>query len=150
MTWSDVANITFQQLSTGIDPFAPETSPANMAVVLTGDLLQYAIGAAYVGIGLDLFDSGMSMLQVCQLVLGTPLFLSLAGSSSNEAFVNLVYENVVGAPPSAAERDFYVGLLTGSGGTMTQAELLMLAANTEANALNIDLVGLQQTGVEFV
>jgi hypothetical protein len=60
------------------------------------------------------------------------------------------YENVVGALPSDFERDFYVGLLQGSRGTMTQAELLMFAANSEANAINIDIVGLQQSGVEFV
>jgi hypothetical protein len=33
---------------------------------------------------------------------------------------------------------------------MSQAELLMFAADTDTNALNIDLVGLQQTGVAFV
>jgi serralysin len=98
----------------------------------------------YVGIGLSFFDSGMSVLAVCQLVIG------VLGNPANEAFVNTVYENVVGAPPSQVERDFYVGLLQGSGGTMTQAELLMLAANTEANAVNIDLAGLQHSGVEFV
>lgn len=98
----------------------------------------------YVGIGLGLFDSGQSMLAVCQLVIGA------MGSPANEDFVNTVYENVVGAPPSPAERDYYVGLLQGSGETMTQAELLVLAANAEVNAQNIDLVGLQQTGVEFV
>ena len=43
-----------------------------------------------------------------------------------------------------------VGLLQGSGGTMTQADLLVLAANADINAQNINLVGLQQNGVEFV
>jgi len=104
----------------------------------------------YVGIGLDLFDGGMSMLEVCQLALGTSLYLSLAGTASNVDFVNTVYENVVGAPPSQGERDFYVGLLQGSGGSMTQADLLVLAANADVNATNINLIGLQQTGVEFV
>ena len=32
---------------------------------------------------------------------------------------------------------------------MTQAELLMAAADSVANAVSIDLMGLQQTGVEF-
>jgi Ca2+-binding RTX toxin-like protein len=108
------------------------------------------LNPTFVGIGLDLFDSGMSMLQVCQLALGTNLFLSLAGSNSNVDFVNTVYENVVGVLPPAADRDFFVGLLQGDGGTMTQAELLVLAANANVNATNINLVGLQQTGVEFV
>jgi len=98
----------------------------------------------YVGIGLGLFDSGQGMLAVCQIAIGA------MGSPANEDFVNTVYENVVGAPPSPAERDYYVGLLQGSGETITQAELLALAANAEVNAQNIDLVGLQQTGVQFV
>ena len=33
---------------------------------------------------------------------------------------------------------------------MSQAELLLLAANVTENGVNIDLVGLQQSGVEFV
>ncbi len=98
----------------------------------------------YVGIGLNLFDSGQSMLAVCQLVIGA------MGNPTNVAFVNTVYQNVVGVLPSAAERDYYVGLLQGSGGTMTQAELLILAANADVNAQNINLVGLQTTGVEFI
>jgi serralysin len=98
----------------------------------------------WVGIGLGLFDGGLTMLHVCQLVTG------VMGNPTNEAFVTAVYENVVGAPPSAGARDFYVGLLQGSGGTMSQAELLVLAANAAENAQNIDLVGLQTTGVEFV
>ena len=98
----------------------------------------------WVGIGLNLFDSGLSMLQVCQLVIGS------LGNLTNETFVNAVYQNVVGVPPSPGERDFYVGLLQGSGGPMTQAQLLELAANAPANEVNIDLVGLQASGVEFV
>jgi hypothetical protein len=103
----------------------------------------------FVAIGLQLFDNGQSMLQVSQLVVNTPLFISLAGSSNNVDFVNLVYQNVVGEPPSPAERDFYAGLLQGSGGTMIQAELLVLAANTSVNETNINLVGLHQSGVEY-
>ncbi|SDY74466.1 calcium-binding protein [Nitrosomonas sp. Nm58] len=103
----------------------------------------------FVAIGLQLFDNGQSMLQVSQLVVNTPLFISLAGSSNNVDFVNLVYQNVAGEPPSPAERDFYAGLLQGSGGTMIQAELLVLAANTSVNETNINLVGLYQSGVEY-
>lgn len=97
----------------------------------------------YVGIGLNLFDSGQSMLQVAQLVIG------VLGNPSNGDFVDKVFQNVVGVAPSAAEHDFYVGLLQGSGGSFTQAELLEIAANSEVNATNIDLVGLQQSGVVF-
>ena len=97
----------------------------------------------YVGIGLDLFDSGQSMLEVAQLVIG------VLGNPSNGAFVDKVFQNVVGVAPSAAEHDFYVGLLQGSGGSYTQAELLVLAADSEVNATNINLIGLEQSGVVF-
>ena len=97
----------------------------------------------WVGTGLSFFDSGMSTLAVSELVV--PIL-----GLSNTAFVNTVYQNVVGMVPAAAERDFYVGLLVGGGGTMTQAQLLELAANADINAVNINLVGLQQSGVEFV
>jgi hypothetical protein len=33
---------------------------------------------------------------------------------------------------------------------MTQAELLEIAANADINEQNIDLVGLQQTGVDYI
>ena len=97
----------------------------------------------YVGIGLGLFDSGQSMLQVSQLVIG------VLGNLDNDTFVDTVYQNVIGNAPSAEDHNLYAGLLTGSGGTLSQAQLLEIAANSEVNATNIDLFGLQQTGVEF-
>jgi hypothetical protein len=63
--------------------------------------------------------------------------------------VNTVYANIIGHAPSDAERNFFVSMLQGSGGTTTQAELLVAAANTPDNAVNIGLVGLQQSGVVF-
>lgn len=101
------------------------------------------ITPSFVRVGLDLFDGGMTMQQVCVLAVGA------MGSPDNAAFVTTVYTNVVGAAPTPAQRDEYVVQLQGSGGTMTQAQLLELAANTAINAQTIDLVGLQQSGVEF-
>lgn len=83
------------------------------------------------------------MQAVCELVMQ---ILGL----SNADFVTTVYANVVGVAPSVQDQDYFVGLLQGSGGTITQAELLVLAANAGVNEQNINLVGLQQSGVEFV
>jgi hypothetical protein len=69
---------------------------------------------------------------------------------SNADLVTTLYTNVVGSAPADAVRDSYAGLLQGSGGAMTQAELLVLAANAAVNEQNINLVGLQQAGVEFI
>lgn len=122
----------------------------------TAEIIGAAFGTSsllipdYVGIGLGLFDGGMSMDEVCALVLRTPAFMALSGTQSNVEFVNLVYKNVTDNLPSTVERDFYVNMLQGSGGTMSQAELLKLAALSETNLTHIGLVGMQTTGIEYV
>jgi len=146
-TLSNIERLQFSDQNLAFDLGSNEAA-GNTVRIIGAAFDANNINPTFVGIGLDLFDAGMSMLEVCQLALGTNLFLSLAGSTSNEAFVNTVYKNVVGVLPSDAVRDSFVGLLVGSGGTMTQAKLLVLAAN--ANGSNINLVGLQETGVEFV
>jgi serralysin len=147
-TLTNIERLQFSDKQLAFD-LGPGQAAGNTVRIIGAAFDANHINPTFVGIGVDLFDGGMSMLQVCQLALGTSLFLSIAGSTSNEAFVNTVYENVVGAPPSDAVRDSFVGLLQGSGGTLTQAELLALAANAAVNATNINLVGLQQSGVEF-
>ena len=96
----------------------------------------------YAGIGLGMFDAGTSMLQACVEV-------ARIMGLSDQAFVTRVYTNVVGQAPSDADRDHYAGQLQGSGGAMSQGQLLEMAANTDLNATSIGLVGLQQSGVAF-
>lgn len=123
---------------------------AGQAANYTVRLIGAAFGAPaiqdfpdYVSSGLFLFDSGESISEVAQVAL------EAMGSLSNEALVDTLYQNIVGTAPAEADLNFYVGMLQGSGGAMTQAEFLEFAANTEENALNIDLVGLQQSGVVY-
>lgn len=115
------------------------------------------IGAAY-GInfitaennkeGIALFDAGYTLKQVASLVLTLPSFVHLAGSQhSNTDFVNLVYKNVVGTFPSASDLNYYVNILNSG---MSQADLLVIAADCDANATHINLVGLASTGLEYV
>jgi hypothetical protein len=104
----------------------------------------------YIGIGINLFDSGWSLEQVCQLAIGTDQFLLSAGSASNSDFVNLVYQNAVGILPSVADHDYFVSLLQGSGGSMSQAQLLAWAATCEVNQSTINLTGLQATGLAYL
>jgi len=97
----------------------------------------------WVGAGLSLFDGGTSLQSICGLVV------NMMGLD-NTAFVDTVYRNVVGVSPTASQRALHVGLLQGSGGSMTQAQLLEIAAFTDLNAQSINLVGLQQSGVEYL
>ncbi len=103
-----------------------------------------------VGIALGLFDAGYSMHDVCSVVVGLPVFQSLAGSSGNVDFVNYVYRNLTTNLPPTVDRDLLVGLLQGSGGTMSQADMLQAAALCEPNLTHIGLTGMQATGIEYV
>jgi len=109
----------------------------------------YTTNKDYVAVGLNLFDAGTSFHDICVAAIGTSEFKALAGSTSNVAFVNTVYDNVVGVFPQQADLNYYVGQLQGSGGTLSQADLLGIAATCTENLSHIDLVGLQQSGVEY-
>lgn len=100
--------------------------------------------AEYVGIGLSLLDGGMSEQDLAQLALGC----RLGANASNDAVVMLLYTSVTGAAPVAAEKDLYVGLL--EQGTLNQASLGQLAAETALNAAHIDLVGLANSGIDYI
>jgi hypothetical protein len=122
---------------------------AGMTAKLVGALFGSAFvhNRGLVGAGLGFFDAGMSYDAVAQLAVQSADFAQLAGSHSNTDFVNFVYRNVTGTAPSSADLAFYTGLLDGG---MSQASLGILAAESPLNLRNIDLVGLQQSGLEYV
>lgn len=99
-------------------------------------------------IGLGLFDQGKSMLDVATLALGTDLWRAIAGGTDNAAFVKAVYQHVVGAAPDAANLAYFQGMLDRA--EMSQAQMLTMAANTDINAVFIDLVGMTHTGLQYV
>jgi len=97
----------------------------------------------YVGIGLNLLDSGMSYDGLMQLALDT----ALGPNASHRAVVELLYTNVVGVAPSASEAATYVNLL--DNGSYTPAALGVMAADLGLNGDHIGLVGLAATGLAF-
>jgi len=96
----------------------------------------------YVGIGLSYLDGGMSYEALMALAIDVRL-----GGVSATAVVNLLWGNVIGGTPSAADLATYSGMLQGD---TSAGALGVLAANTSFNEANIGLVGLMQTGIEFV
>lgn len=95
----------------------------------------------YVGIGLSLLDGGMSYEALAAVAM------TAAGRSAAADVVALLWTNLVGVPPTAAEAAPFVALL-GSGG-MSVGALTVAAAEHALNAANINLVGLAQTGIAF-
>lgn len=143
-----VERVAFADRNLAFD-LGPGESAGNTVRIIGAALGTPNMIPEYIGIGIDLFDGGASMLQVAEIALRSQTYMSLAGSRSNFDFVNTVYRNIVGTSPSAFERDHFSSLLQGNAGTITQADLLVWAANLHENEVNIGLAGLQQTGVEF-
>lgn len=133
-----------------------EFADGKLALDLTGNAGEVAkiLGAVfgrdfvsnqtYVGIGLNYADGGMSYESLVQLALDA----RLGAGASNAAVVDLLYTNVIGVHPDAATQANYVGLLENH--TYTQATLGILAADISYNLSNINLVGLEQSGLAFV
>jgi len=94
----------------------------------------------YVGIGLNMLDTNTSYVDLCSLAM------QVAGLTTPDATVTKLWSNVVGSAPSANDKAPFIQML--SSGT-TVGQLAKLAADTELNALQINLAGLQLNGVEY-
>ncbi len=145
-TLTNIQRIKFADVSLAFDTGTTQSGGQ------TAEILGAAFGAAsiaknpaYVGIGLQLFDSGMTMTQVAQLAINTGAVSAL---HDNASFVEAVWQNVVGTPIDPANLATFKGLL--DNGTFTQAGLLAMAATTQVNQDHIGLVGLAQHGVAYV
>lgn len=88
---------------------------------------------------ISLFDQGYSMLQLCDLALK----LDLVAHSTNSELVSDVYQNVIGGKASSSMGNALTQYVEEHG----QAEFLATVASL---SLNVDLVGLQNTGVEYL
>lgn len=102
---------------------------------------QSVFNVDYVGIGLLLSDGGMSYDDLGALAL------EAAGAVTHPQIVELLWTNVVGFAPSVDQAAPFVQMLDEG---MTAGDLAVLAAETDLNLANIDFVGLQQNGLDFV
>jgi hypothetical protein len=94
----------------------------------------------YVGIGLDLLDKGMDYSTLAGLAVHA------AGLTTNDQIVSTLWKNVVGTTASASDKAPFIDLLEHG---MTVGDLARLAAETSLNGININLVGLASTGIEY-
>jgi len=99
----------------------------------------------FIGIGLNLLDDDLRYEALMQFAIDAALG---ADATNHAAVVDLLYENVVGVAPAAADQEFYVDLL--DAGMHTVASIGVFAAETELNQENVNLVGLSQTGLTYL
>ncbi len=141
-TLTNVERLKFSDFSVALDVSGNAGTTAKILGAVFGKAA--VANKEYAGIGLQLLDGGMSYPALMQAALGA----KLGAGFSNTAVVNLLYTNVVGSAPGAADLAFYVGLL--NNGTYTAASLGVLAADTALNTDNINLVGLANSGLEYL
>jgi hypothetical protein len=96
---------------------------------------------AYVGIGLSFLDAGWTYDNLAGLALNA------AGATTNDQIVSLLWKNVIGTTATTADKAPYITMLKNG---MSPGALAHLAADTSFNTVNINLVGLMQTGLEYI
>ena len=140
-TLASIERVQFTDISVALDL---DGNAGKVAKIL-GAVFGYAevSNEVYVGIGLYYIDGGMTYESLTQLAIDARLG---AGASHGEV-VQLLYRNVVGFGPSAADEGYFVSLLDSK--AYTVAGLGVLAADVDLNLANIDLVGLSQTGLAY-
>lgn len=104
----------------------------------------FVTNKAYAGIALSLLDGGMS----CDDLIALALRVKLGEHYSNAAEVEALYQNLFGHAPTTAEVTFWSAAI--NAGQFSQVSLAKAAANLDINAVNIDLVGLMQTGLGYL
>lgn len=144
-TLSGVERLQFANTALALDLDGNAGTTAKILGAVFGR--SYLQDKTFVGLGLYFLDGGTSYQSLVQMALATPLFSRLAGSRSNTDFVKFIYQNVIGVPPSTAELNYFVDLL--NRGVYTQDSLAYLACETPQNAVQVNLVGLASTGIEF-
>ena len=97
--------------------------------------------STYVGLGLSYLDKGMSYSDLSALAL------TAVGATTNVAVVSTLWKNVIGTDATAEIKAPYIKMLTDG---MKVGDLVVLAADTSFNTTNINLVGLAQTGIEYL
>ena len=95
----------------------------------------------YVGIGLTYLDGGMAYEALAALAIGA------AGATTPQQIVSLLWKNVVGTPATAADAQPFIDMLKNG---MSVGALGVLASETDLNKLNINLVGLGATGIDYI
>ena len=95
----------------------------------------------FVGLGLSYLDKGMSYSDLGALAL------TAVGATTNDAVVSTLWKNVIGTDATTAIKAPYIKMLTDG---MKVGDLVVLAADTSFNTTNINLVGLAQTGIEYL
>jgi hypothetical protein len=145
----DLTNVKFLQFADSkviLDVAGNPTTAAKLIGVILGG--SWVDNTFISGLAMGILDNGYSPATLARLGLESAMFVGMAGSSGNKDFYNLVHKNVYGALPDASTLQSMVSQL--DSGRTTQADVVLQLADTAQNTKNIDLVGIQLQGFDYV
>lgn len=145
----DLTNVQFLQFADSkviLDVAGNPTMAAKLIGVILGG--SWVSNLFIAGLAKGILDNGYTPVTLARLGLESAMFVGLAGSASNKDFYNLVYKNVYGVLPDAATLQSALSQM--DSGKATQADMVMKLVDVPQNLLNIDLVGIQSHGFEYV
>jgi hypothetical protein len=141
-TLLDIERISFSDTSIAFDLYGNAAMVAKTLGAVFGKTT--ISNKEFVGIGLHYLDDlNYSYSDLIQLAIN----FRLGPDVGNAQVVDLLYTNVVGTLPDATTRKSFTDLL--DNGTFNLVSLGVLAADTELNKTNINLIGLADTGLEY-
>ena len=139
VTLSNIERLKFSDISVALDL---DGNAGKVAKILGAVFGAASIARKdFVGAGLSIIDGGMSYEDLCALAV------KAAGKTTHADIVDLLWGNVVGGSIPTDQKADFVGLLDNG---MAIGKLTSIVADTSLNTDNIGLIGLTQTGIEYV
>ena len=136
---ASVERIKFDDTSLALDVSGNAGTTAKILGAVFGK--ESVSNKSYVDIGLNFLDTGWTYDNLAGLAVDA------AGAKTNDQIVSLLWTNVIGTKPTEADKAPFIALLENG---MSAGALAHLAADTSFNTTNINLIGLAQTGIEYI
>lgn len=124
----------------------PDTNRAGQVALLLAAVFgrESVANPSFAGIGLSLLDGGMSFEALTKLALD----VRLGASHSSAQVVDLLYTNVIGVAPTPEINKSFADWI--DSGSLTEAQLGVIAATHGINVSNVNLVGLASSGLPYI
>lgn len=147
-TLKDHERISFDDKHLAFD-FENDTDLGKIYALMAAAIGEDDITPEYVGAGMYLRENlGWSIKEIAAKILTSDEYKTDAGGTSNVTFAKHVWQNTFGRTGTYDEIAMVVEVIEKHG--YSQADVLMVAANRPELLTQIDFVGIQTTGLEFV
>ena len=141
-SFRNIERIGFSDLNVALDLDGNAGQAAKLLGVLLGP--NSVSNTTYTGLVIDFLDSGISYESLMQIGLDAVL----GADATSRSVVGLIYRNLAGSEAPESILSEYSAIIDSGG--MTAVGLTLLAADHSINETNIDLVGLSQTGLDYL